>query len=554
MPDQPAVLEMRHVTKRFPGIVANDDVSFDLRAGEVHALLGENGAGKSTLMNCLYGLYTPDEGEILIHGERVELGSPRASIDKGVGMVHQHFMLIPVMTVAENIVLAVEPRHAGILMDEGAAESRVRELSEQFGLAVDPHAKVQDITVGQQQRVEILKALYRGAALLVLDEPTAVLTPQEAHELFGIVRSLTEQGKSIIFISHKLNEVLEIADRITVLRRGKLIETISSEGATEDTLARLMVGRDVLLRVEKSAATPTEPLLRVEGLSVRDDRGLEKVRNVEFEVRAGEIVAIAGGDGNGQTELIDALTGLMPAESGRVEVDGRDVTHANAHRHFEAGLGHIPEDRQRRGLVLDFSIAENISLHDFRSPPDSRFGWLFPRQLLRRAARLIEEFDVRGGGPRTRAGGLSGGNQQEVILAREIDRDPRVLVAAQPTRGLDVGAIEFVHRRLVAERDEGRAVLLVSLELEEVLSLADRILVMYEGEIVGEFPPTASEEELGIAMTGGGRNRGVAAGARAPCAPPSRIPARAARRHRRQQGSSSATRSRSRRAGCSRRS
>jgi simple sugar transport system ATP-binding protein len=511
MPDQPAVLEMRHVTKRFPGIVANDDVSFDLRAGEVHALLGENGAGKSTLMNCLYGLYTPDEGEILIHGERVELGSPRASIDKGVGMVHQHFMLIPVMTVAENIVLAVEPRHAGILMDEGAAESRVRELSEQFGLAVDPHAKVQDITVGQQQRVEILKALYRGAEILVLDEPTAVLTPQEAHELFGIVRSLTEQGKSIIFISHKLNEVLEIADRITVLRRGKLIETISSEGATEDTLARLMVGRDVLLRVEKSAATPTEPLLRVEGLSVRDDRGLEKVRNVEFEVRAGEIVAIAGGDGNGQTELIDALTGLMPAESGRVEVDGRDVTHANAHRHFEAGLGHIPEDRQRRGLVLEFSIAENISLHDFRSPPDSRFGWLFPRQLLRRAARLIEEFDVRGGGPRTRAGGLSGGNHKKDILAREIDRDPRVLVAAQPTRGLDVGAIEFVHRRLVAERDEGRAILLVSLELEEVLSLADRILVMYEGEIVGEFPPTASEEELGIAMTGGGRNRGVAA-------------------------------------------
>jgi ABC-type uncharacterized transport system ATPase subunit len=511
MPDQPAVLEMRHVTKRFPGIVANDDVSFDLRAGEVHALLGENGAGKSTLMNCLYGLYTPDEGEILIHGERVELGSPRASIDKGVGMVHQHFMLIPVMTVAENIVLAVEPRHAGILMDEGAAEARVRELSEQFGLAVDPHAKVHDITVGQQQRVEILKALYRGAEILVLDEPTAVLTPQEAHELFGIVRSLTEQGKSIIFISHKLNEVLEIADRITVLRRGKLIETISAEGATEDTLARLMVGRDVLLRVEKSAAAPAEPLLRVEGLSVRDDRGLEKVRDVAFEVRAGEIVAIAGVDGNGQTELIDALTGLMPAESGRVEVDGRDVTHASAHRHFEAGLGHIPEDRQRRGLVLDFSIAENISLHDFRSPPDSRFGWLFPRQLLRRAARLIEEFDVRGGGPRTRAGGLSGGNQQKVILAREIDRDPRVLVAAQPTRGLDVGAIEFVHRRLVAERDEGRAILLVSLELEEVLSLADRILVMYEGEIVGEFPPTASEEELGIAMTGGGRNRGVAA-------------------------------------------
>jgi simple sugar transport system ATP-binding protein len=477
----------------------------------VHALVGENGAGKSTLIKLLAGGHEPDEGEILVDGKAVTMSSPKDAIERGIGMVHQHFMLIPVMTVAENIVLATEPTKAGVLLDFGVAAERVRDLSARFGLAVEPNDRIEQIGVGQQQRVEILKALYRGAEILVLDEPTAVLTPQEARELFTIVRSLTEQGKSIIFISHKLNEVLEIADRITVLRRGKLIETISSEGATEDTLARLMVGRDVLLRVEKSAATPTEPLLRVEGLSVRDDRGLEKVRNVEFEVRAGEIVAIAGVDGNGQTELIDALTGLMPAESGRVEVDGRDVTHANAHRHFEAGLGHIPEDRQRRGLVLDFSIAENISLHDFRSPPDSRFGWLFPRQLLRRAARLIEEFDVRGGGPRTRAGALSGGNQQKVILAREIDRDPRVLVAAQPTRGLDVGAIEFVHRRLVAERDEGRAILLVSLELEEVLSLADRILVMYEGEIVGEFPPTATEEELGIAMTGGGRNRGVAA-------------------------------------------
>jgi simple sugar transport system ATP-binding protein len=511
MSERAHVLEMRHVTKRFPGIVANDDVSFDVRSGEVHALLGENGAGKSTLMNCLYGLYTPDEGEILIHDEEVDLGSPRAAIDKGVGMVHQHFMLIPVMTVAENIVLAVEPRHAGILMDERAAERHVRELSERFGLAVDPHALVQDITVGQQQRVEILKALYRGAEILILDEPTGVLTPQEAHELFAIVRSLTGQGKSIIFISHKLNEVLEIADRITVLRRGKVIETLPAEGATEAGLARLMVGREVLLRVDKGASQPAEPLLRVKGLSVRDERGLQKVRDVSFEVRAGEIVAIAGVDGNGQTELIDGLTGLMHTESGRVEVAGGDVTHANAHRHFEAGLGHIPEDRQRRGLVLDFSVGENLSLHDFRRPPDSRFGWLFPRQMLRRAARLIKEFDVRGCGPRTRAGGLSGGNQQKVILAREIDRDPRVLIAAQPTRGLDVGAIEFVHRRLIQERDEGRAILLVSLELEEVLSLADRILVMYEGAIVGEFPPTASEEELGIAMTGGGRNRGVAA-------------------------------------------
>ncbi len=510
MPDTP-VLEMRHVTKRFPGIVANDDVSLTLFEGEVHALLGENGAGKSTLMNCLYGLYHPDEGEILIKGAPVELGSPRAAIDHGVGMVHQHFMLIPVMTVAENIVLASEPTTLGLMLDTAEAERQVAEISERFGLAVDPHAKVRDITVGQQQRVEILKALYRGAEILVLDEPTAVLTPQEAHELFGIVRGLTAQGKSIIFISHKLNEVLEIADRVTVLRRGKLVETVPTEGATEDSLARLMVGRDVLLQVEKGHSVLGEPLLRVKDLHVTDDRGIEKVKGVGFEVRAGEIVGLAGVDGNGQTELIDALTGLMPLRVGSVEVAGTDVSSANAHQHFEAGLGHVPEDRQRRGLVLDFSIAENIGLHDFRKAPDSRFGWLNPKGMIERARRLINEFDVRGGGPRTRAAGLSGGNQQKVILAREIDRDPRVLIAAQPTRGLDVGAIEFVHRRLVEERNEGRAVLLVSLELEEVLSLSDRILVMYEGEIVGEFPPSATEQELGIAMTGGGRDREAAA-------------------------------------------
>jgi ABC-type uncharacterized transport system ATPase subunit len=507
MSARPVVLEMRHITKRFPGIVANDDVSLDLHEAEVHALLGENGAGKSTLMNCLYGLYHPDEGEILIKGAPVRLGSPRAAIDHGVGMVHQHFMLIPVMTVAENIVLAVEPRTAGVLLDSGEANRRVREISEQFGLAVDPTARIEDITVGQQQRVEILKALYRGADILVLDEPTAVLTPQEAHELFAIVRGLTEQGKSIIFISHKLNEVIEIADRITVLRRGKAIDSLPAAGATEDGLARLMVGRDVLLRVDKGPSHPAEPLLAVDDLRVVDDRGIEKVRGVSFEVRAGEIVGIAGVDGNGQTELIDGMTGLAPVSGGHVRVAGADVTGESAREHFEAGLGHIPEDRQRRGLVLDFSIAENVALHDYPKPPTSRFGWLFPATMLEHARRLIKEFDVRGGGPRTRAGGLSGGNQQKVILAREIDRDPRVLIAAQPTRGLDVGAIEFVHRRLVEERDEGRGVLLVSLELEEILSLSDRILVMYEGAVVGEFPPTATEEELGVAMTGGGRER-----------------------------------------------
>ncbi len=501
------VLEMRHITKRFPGIVANDDVSFDLHEGEVHALLGENGAGKSTLMNILYGLYHPDEGEIEIAGKPVQLGTPRAAIDAGVGMVHQHFMLIPVMTVAENIVLAEEPTHAGAFLDLGEANRSVTEISERFGLAVDPKATVHDITVGQQQRVEILKALYRNADILILDEPTAVLTPQEAKELFAIIRGLTEQGKSIIFISHKLNEVTEVADRITVLRRGKLVETLPAEGATEEGLARLMVGREVLLRVEKGDSAPAETLLEVEDLHVFDDRGLEKVRGLSFQARAGEIVGIAGIDGNGQTELIDAMTGLRRVTSGTVRVGGKDVTHASVFGHFEAGIGHIPEDRQRRGLVLEFSIAENIALHDFRKAPDSKLGWLYPRRLVERGARLIKEFDVRGGGPQTPGAALSGGNQQKVVLAREIGRDPVALIAAQPTRGLDVGAIEFVHRRLVEERDEGRAVLLVSLELEEILSLSDRILVIYEGEIVGEFPPSATEEELGIAMTGGGRGQ-----------------------------------------------
>ena len=505
MSARPQVLEMRHITKRFPGIVANDDVDFDLSEGEVHALLGENGAGKSTLMNILYGLYHPDEGEISIKGKPVRLGSPNAAIEAGVGMVHQHFMLIPVMTVAENIVLDEEPTRQGVFLDMREAERRVREISDRYGLAVDPAARIEDITVGQQQRVEILKALYREADILVLDEPTAVLTPQEAQDLFEVVRSLTARGKSVIFISHKLNEVLEIADRITVLRRGKLVETLPAEGATEASLARLMVGRDVLLRVAKTAARPAEPLLQVEGLRVIDDRGIEKVRGVSFEVRAGEIVALAGIDGNGQTELIDGMTGLQAVEAGSVRVDGNDVTRESAHGHLQAGLGHIPEDRQRRGLVLEYSIAENIALHDYRSAPASRFGWLFPRRLVENARKLIRDFDVRGGGPASYAGGLSGGNQQKVVLAREIERDPKVLIAAQPTRGLDVGAIEFVHRRLIEERDEGRAILLVSLELEEVLSLSDRILVIYEGELVGEFPPTATEEELGIAMTGGGR-------------------------------------------------
>ena len=502
MADVP-VLELRSITKRFPGVVANDHVDLALERGEVHALLGENGAGKSTLMNIVYGLYRPDEGEIRIDGKPVSIGSAREAIKHGIGMVHQHFMLIPVMTVAENIVLATEPTHAGVLLDYNEAVRQVRELSEQFGLAVDPEALVHDIGVGQEQRVEILKALYRGANILILDEPTAVLTPHEATELFEIIRGLQEQGKTIVFISHKLKEVLEIADRITVLRRGKKVETLPRAGATETGLARLMVGREVLLRVEKKPSEPGEPLLDVRDLHVLDSRGLEAVRGVSFQAREGEIVGIAGVDGNGQSELIDALCGLLAAQSGNVLIAGEEVLGEAPGKVLDRGLGHIPEDRQRRGLVLEFTLAENLALHDYDHSPIARFGWLMPRPMIERARRLLKDFDVRGGGPSTRAAALSGGNQQKVVIAREVARDPRVLIAAQPTRGLDVGAIEYVHRRLVEARDQRKAVVLVSLELDEILSLSDRILVIYEGRLVAEYGPDVSEEELGIAMTGG---------------------------------------------------
>jgi ABC-type uncharacterized transport system ATPase subunit len=509
MAERPTVLELRGITKRFPGVTANDHVDFDLQQGEVHALLGENGAGKSTLMNILYGLYHADEGEILLKGESVKMHSPKDAIARGIGMVHQHFMLIPVMTVAENIVLASEPSRAGVLLDYGIARRGVQDLSRAFNFAINPDARVENITVGQQQRVEILKALYRHAAILILDEPTAVLTPQEAQELFEILRRMTlDRLISVIFISHKLNEVLDIADRITVLRRGKVVDTVSGAGATQESLARMMVGREVLLRVDKTPATPADPVLSVRDLHALDDRGLEIVRGVSLEVRSGEIVGLAGVDGNGQSELIEALTGLRRPTAGEIRLAGKDVTGASADTILDLGLGHIPEDRQRRGLVLEFSLAENLALHDFDKPPNSRFGWLYPRRLITFARKLLQQFDVRGGTPETRAAALSGGNQQKVVLAREISRDPRVLIAAQPTRGLDVGAIEFVHRRLVEARDEGEAVLLVSLELEEILSLADRILVIYEGRIVGEYGPDVSEEQLGIAMTGG---RGEAA-------------------------------------------
>ena len=485
--------------------MANDRVDFDLRPGEVHALLGENGAGKSTLMSILYGLYHPDEGEIRVNGEAVKVDSPRKAIELGIGMVHQHFMLVPVMTVTENIVLGNEPRRGVGMLDRREGASRVRDLSERYGLAVDPDATIEDVTVGTQQRVEILKTLYRDARILVLDEPTAVLTAQETQELFEVLNALKADGVAIVFISHKLGEVLEIADRVTVLRRGKMVDTVPTEGATEQSLARLMVGRDVLLRVEKPEAKAHEPVLEIAGLSVRDDRDLPAVRDLSMEVRGGEIVALAGVDGNGQHELVEAIAGLRNVQEGSIRISGEDVTGRGVREACDAGVAHIAEDRHLRGLVLDFTLAENLALREYHKPPLSKGGWLNIGRINARARDLLEEYDVRGGGAGSLASSLSGGNQQKVCIAREIASNPTLLLAHQPTRGLDVGAIEFVHKRLLEEREKGRGVLLVSLESEEVRALADRILVIYEGEIVGEFPPDASEEELGVAMTGGGK-------------------------------------------------
>jgi general nucleoside transport system ATP-binding protein len=506
--DRPPVLELREITKRFGPVVANDRVDFDLRLGEVHALLGENGAGKSTLMSVLYGLYSPTSGEIRVDDVPVRINSPNDAIGLGIGMVHQHFMFIAVMTVTENIVLGNEPVRGGPerplgVLDRRTARARVRELSDRYGLAVDPDARIEDVTVGMQQRVEILRALYRNARILVLDEPTAVLTAQEISELMGVLRRLKQDGTSIVFISHKLNEVLEIADRITVLRRGLSMGTVPRAGATEQSLARMVVGRDVIFRVEKEPAQPQGPMLTVEDLHALDDRGLEAVRGASLTVRSGEIVALAGVDGNGQTELVQAITGIRTPTSGRINVDGIEISGRGVRAAGAAGVAHIAEDRHRVGLVLPFTLAENLALRRYRQTPLSRMGWLNLQAFSALARRLLKAFDVRGGGAATPASALSGGNQQKLCIAREIDSDPKLLVAHQPTRGLDVGAIEFVHSQLIEQRDAGKAVLLVSLESEEVRSLADRILVIYEGAIVAEFPPDATDEELGIAMTGG---------------------------------------------------
>ncbi|WP_107727635.1 ABC transporter ATP-binding protein [Desmospora activa] len=494
---------MKEITKRFPGIVANDGINLTVKQGEVHALLGENGAGKSTLMNILFGLYQPDEGEIHIKGDPVTITGPSDAGRLGIGMVHQHFMLVEPFTVTENIILGVEPNRRGFI-DREKAEREVQEISDRYGLRVDPRARIRDISVGMQQRVEILKTLYRGADILIFDEPTAVLAPQEIDELIEIMHNLVREGKTIIFITHKLKEIIQACDTVTVIRRGNYIGSVNVKETDQNRLAAMMVGREVSFQVNKKPAEPTEQVLSVENLVVADARGVDAVRGLDLDVRAGEIVGLAGVDGNGQSELLEAITGLRKVRSGHVRINGKAITNKKPRQITRSGVGHIPEDRHRRGLVLDFSIGENMVLQTYAQAPFSKGMVMQFPQIHRYADKLIQEFDVRTPDVHTLARSLSGGNQQKGIIAREVDRDPDLLIAAQPTRGLDVGAIEFIHRRLIEQRDRGKAVLLMSLELDEVLKLSDRVAVIYEGKIAGWVDPaTVTEEEVGLLMAGG---------------------------------------------------
>jgi sugar transporter len=497
------VIEMREITKIFGEFVANDKINLELRKGEIHALLGENGAGKSTLMNMLAGLLEPTSGEIVVNGKSEKLDSPSKAASLGIGMVHQHFMLVEAFTVAENIILGSEVTNKGVL-DLKKANADILELSERYGLAVDPTAKVEDISVGAQQRVEILKTLYRGADILIFDEPTAVLTPAEILELMEIMKTLVKEGKSIILITHKLDEIRAVADRVTVIRRGKSIQTVGIEGATNKDLAEMMVGRSVSFVTEKEEAQPREVVLSISDLVVNENRGVPAVKELSLDVRAGEIVGIAGIDGNGQSELIQAITGLRKVKSGSIKIKGQEVVGLSPRKITEMNVSHVPEDRHRDGLVLEMMLSENIALQTYYKEPLSKNGVLNYNQINSYARKLMEEFDVRAANEIVPASALSGGNQQKAIIAREVDRNPDLLIVSQPTRGLDVGAIEYIHKRLIGERDKGKAVLVVSFELDEILNLSDRIAVIHDGKIQGIVKPSeTNKQELGILMAGG---------------------------------------------------